>query len=261
MKLFMHHTFNRNYTKANITKFGKYKNIRFIRSDNLCISDAAASYATPINYGGNNGVPNSFLWWQSYNVDQLDYFAAPCWYFAQVLSDKYEMSNITFGLISTAQGGSIIESWIKNHTIDNNCNSHDNIPPSSLWGCLYNGEVLPFINYTIRAALWYQGENDVGHYSSGNVLNNTGYACMEKLMIEQWRNVWSVVPDTTDPLFHFGLVGLAAGTSEGHTSSMADFRWSQSLNYDILPNKEVTNTFIARGYDIGDPWGQNCGNN
>eukprot|EP01084_Bolivina_argentea_P257933 434646_1 len=28
MKLFMHHTFNRNYTKANITKFGKYKNIR-----------------------------------------------------------------------------------------------------------------------------------------------------------------------------------------------------------------------------------------
>ena len=106
----------------------------------------------------------------------------------------------------------------------------------------------------------YQGENDVGRYESGSVLNNSGYACIEKLMIEQWRANWSVVDNTTDPLAPFGVVALAAGTSEGHDGNTGDFRWSQSLNYGIMPNPSLPNMFMVEGYDIGDPWGGNCQN-
>eukprot|EP00483_Globobulimina_turgida_P005465 UN05475 len=81
---------------------------------------------------------------------------------------------------------------------------------------------------------------------------------MENLMIEQWRSNWSVSVNTTDPLFHFGLVTLASGTSEGYQAYMGAFRWAQSLNYDVMPNPMGINTFIAQGYDIGEPWAKGC---
>ena len=256
----MEYTFSRNYTYSNITKLGKYNNIRFLQIGNqeskFCIYDNDTSYVTPTNYASNG----RYLWQQNYRIDILDTFSAPCWYFAQVLSDKYGLDNITFGLIGNIVGGSIIESWIKNHTIDSHCNPKDHIPTKPGFGCLYNGMVLPYINYTIKGGLWYQGENDVGQYPAGNILNNTGYACLERLLIKQWRSNWSVIENTTDPLFHFGLVTLAAGTSEGHEGAMGDFRWAQTFNYDIMPNMYGINTFVAQGYDIGDPWSGSCKN-
>ena len=118
--------------------------------------------------------------------------------------------------------------------------------------------VIPFINYTIKGTLWYQGENDVGRYTSGNVMNNSGYACIERLMIQQWRANWSVVPGTSDPQFGFGVVAIAAGTSEGNERATGSFRWAQSLNYGVMPNPAIVNTFMVEGYDIGDPWSGGC---
>eukprot|EP01084_Bolivina_argentea_P257931 434642_1 len=265
MWLPMEHTFNRNYTYANMSKFGKYTNIRFITpidSHQVVISDENASFTRQIQNGPTG------LWAQSYQIDMLQQFSGACWYFAQTLQDKYNLANITFGLINTALGGSVIESWAPNNTIWNFntksnawCNSLNvNITPDYGWGCLYNGLVIPFINYTVKGQLWYQGENDVGHYESGNVLNKTGYACIEQLMIKQWRANWSVVANTSDPDFGFGVVALAAGTTEAHEGASGDFRWAQSLNYGIMPNPAITNTFMVQGYDIGDPWNGGCPN-
>ena len=256
MWLPMEHTFNRNYTYANMSKYGKYKNIRFITpidSSHVVVSDQDASFTREIQNGELG------IWSQSYSNDILQQFSGACWYFAQTLQDKYNLSNITFGLINTALGGSVIESWVANNTIwnfDTNSNGHCNsldvdITPDYGWGCLYNGLVIPFINYTIKGQLWYQGENDIGRYSAGNVLNNSGYACIEKLLIEQWRANWSVVDGTSDPNFGFGVVALAAGTSEGNEGATGDFRWAQSLNYGIMPNPAINNTFMVEAYDIG----------
>ena len=267
MWLPMGHTFNRNYTYNNISKFGKYSNIRFITpvtNDIIpyCVSDLNASYTRPIEKNAQ------YHWQQSYQIKLLNDFSAACWYFAETLSDIYNLSNITFGLINTALGGSVIESWAVNNTIYNfntnktvYCNDiNPSVTPAHGFGCLYNGLVIPFINYTIKAQLWYQGENDVGHYPSGNILNSTGYACIEQLMIKQWRANWSIIENTTDKLFPFGVVALAAGTSEGHDGATGGFRWSQSLNFDIMPNNGSQNTFLVQGYDIGDPWAGNCPN-
>ena len=103
-----------------------------------------------------------------------------------------------------------------------------------------------------------QGENNVGHNAAasygGNWMNNTGYACMELLMIEQFRANWSLV--NGGDVLPFGLITLASGTSEGHQPDMGSFRWNQMLNFDILPPPadQVPRTFVVQGHDIGDPW-------
>ena len=99
---------------------------------------------------------------------------------------------------------------------------------------------------------------DAGYYSCGNVLNSTGYACQTLNLIKQWRAVWSATKGTTSATFPFGIATLASGTDEGFPQHMASFRWAQTANHGILPNKDMPNTFVAQGYDIGDPW--NAGN-
>ena len=50
--------------------------------------------------------------------------------------------------------------------------------------------LLPFINVTIKSIIWYQGENNIFEdVDGGHISNNTGYACMERLMLNQWRKI------------------------------------------------------------------------
>ena len=120
------------------------------------------------------------------------------------------------------------------------------------------------------AAPWLrgrQGENnvheciaapagDVGPRACGNVLANTGYACSAKNLVTTWREQWSTTPGTTDKVFPFGIVSLAAGTSEGNAQNMANFRLAQTASYGFLPGPPgsgMENTFVAQAYDAGDP--------
>ena len=77
-----------------------------------------------------------------------------------------------------------------------------------------------------------------------------------KNLVTSWREQWSAVPATTDPTFPFGLVSLAAGTSEGHGANMANFRHAQTASYGVLPGPAgsgMEKTFVAQAYDAGDP--------
>ena len=87
----------------------------------------------------------------------------------------------------------------------------------------------------------------------GSSLHGGGYGCMMPALVDLWRREWSRVPGTTDPRAPFGVVTLAAGGSEGG-SDIAGMRWSQTANYGVLPNAAMPNTFLAQGYDIGDPY-------
>ena len=53
---------------------------------------------------------------------------------------------------------------------------------------------------------------------------DSGYGCNMQLLVSEWRKVWSATPGTTPADFPFGIVSLAAGTSEGHDGNMAVFR-------------------------------------
>ena len=107
----------------------------------------------------------------------------------------------------------------------------------------------------------YQGENDIGlpTIPSGNVLNRSGYACAMQNLVTSWRSSWaSSGPGATDPLAPFGIVTLAAGTSEGHAAELLDFRIAQSGSYGYAPNPVMPNVYVAQAYDLGDPWQSSC---
>lgn len=89
---------------------------------------------------------------------------------------------------------------------------------------------------------------------AGHILSNTGYACMQRVMVQQWRTQWSMLAGTTSHSLPFGIVQLAAGTSEGNKLAMPYFRWAQTANYGMLPNAHMQHTFVAQAYDVGDPW-------
>jgi len=96
------------------------------------------------------------------------------------------------------------------------------------------------------------------HETKGNIKNNTGYACMFQKMKNQWQELWSATPGTTDKEFGFGVVLLAEGTTEGGPN-MPGMRWAQTLNYGVIPNPAFPNGFMATAHDLGDPWwGKSC---
>jgi hypothetical protein len=88
----------------------------------------------------------------------------------------------------------------------------------------------------------------------GNSAEGFGYGCALPKMVARYREAWSAAPNTTPPLAPFGIVTLAANTNEGGGARVAGMRWSQTGNYGVLPNPLMPNTFLAQGYDLGDPW-------
>jgi len=301
MVLAMQFTFSRNRTYEAFRR-GKYRNIRMFsmaknaQPDNAWpdydpfISPPLEPYAfsTPPSRGWHlpsvgaypcdDGRPleqcgpmrGSDEWYNN----TIEQFSATCWYFAEVLTDLAEARGenvVPFGLIDSAFGGTMVENWQPNATLKATaCRNASGAPYSPEHGfleagALWNGMVLPFVNMTIKGALWYQGENNIFQCAAGaegepdacgHVADGTGYGCFMQSLIESWRSVWSSGPagnGTTEALFPFGLVSLAGGTSEGFPHSMGAFRLSQAGGTGLLPTERWPNTFVAQAYDLADP--------
>jgi sialate O-acetylesterase len=115
-------------------------------------------------------------------------------------------------------------------------NDKGGVGPNSYPTLLYNAMISPLIPFTIRGALWYQGES--------NAWRAYQYRKAFPLMIEDWRKQWKQGD------FPFYFVQLASynadlGTSETG-SSWAELREAQTATLS-LPN-----TGMAVTTDIGD---------
>lgn len=107
---------------------------------------------------------------------------------------------------------------------------------------LYNGMIAPLVNYTIKGAIWYQGESNGG--------DPTGYARMLKSMITDWRAKWREgnFPFLIVQLPNFGPVGKKPGNSG----------WAQ-VQWDQLKALELPKTGLAITIGLGEwndvhPW-------
>lgn len=85
-------------------------------------------------------------------------FSASCYYFGQSLSDQLaaESSNgksYPIGLVHTAWGGSTIEQWLTNSSIDS-CEKTVVNADSQKW---HDQRVLPYVDMTLKGWVWYQG--------------------------------------------------------------------------------------------------------
>eukprot|EP00755_Sulcionema_specki_P029137 Sspe_Gene.91491::Locus_63007_Transcript_1_1_Confidence_1.000_Length_1105::g.91491::m.91491/K05970/SIAE; sialate O-acetylesterase len=150
-------------------------------------------------------------------------FSATCMYFAMSLVDLVG-EKVPIGLIQSAVGGTQIEAWVDNSTKAQCQNT------SGTLGVWWYGATTPFVNTSVAAWLWYQGENNCGGVM-GNSQTGVGYGCMLVHLVKLWRAMWSVEPGTTDALAPFGVVTLASRGYEGHGNHMSHMRWSQTGNY------------------------------
>ncbi|KAM6432101.1 sialate O-acetylesterase isoform 1-T5 [Liasis olivaceus] len=181
----------------------------------------------------------------------FSYFSAVCWLFGRYLFEKLKYP---IGLINTSWGGTPIEAWSSKQAL-HECGLSEYVersPPSYLdagpreVSVLWNAMVHPFVNMTIQGVIWYQGE--------ANTLMNTDlYNCTFPALIEDWRKAFHEGSDgQTNQDFPFGFVQLCTDRQVELNDKFPRIRWHQTADYGYVPNKRMSNTFMAVTIDLGD---------
>jgi sialate O-acetylesterase len=130
--------------------------------------------------------------WKSANPTNTGSFSATAYFFARKMQSSL---GVPIGIIQTAWGGSSVESWMDSVTLKEF--PHAIIPtekpktPNTAPTILYKSMLHPYIGYTIKGALWYQGES--------NRVNAHQYHDLFSKMIASWRKQW----DQGDFPFYF----------------------------------------------------------
>ena len=124
--------------------------------------------------------------WSEANSASVRDFSATAYYFGRALRATLD---VPVGLIVTSWGGSACEAWMKadwlkafpkvqqNFTEDDVKKLQQRCPTA-----LYNGQLKPLIGYTMKGAIWYQGEDNIPRYDY--------YAPLMARMVEGWRAEW-----------------------------------------------------------------------
>lgn len=99
----------------------------------------------------------------------------------------------------------------------------------------YNGMIAPFINYSIKGILWYQGESNAGRPGE--------YLALQKALIHDWRTQFQS-EDT--PFLYVQLPNFMEVNYLPSESSWAELREAQ------LQSLEVPNTAMAVAIDLGE---------
>lgn len=98
------------------------------------------------------------------------YFSATCWFYGRNI---YDFVQYPIGLVDTDWGGTPVEAWSSPDALAK-CGITDKAPaavhrthqgqdPSpNQHSVLWNAMIFPFLNMTIKGAIWYQGEANAG---------------------------------------------------------------------------------------------------
>ena len=124
--------------------------------------------------------------WNEANSASVRDFSATAYYFGKALRHAL---GVPIGLICTSWGGSACEAWmapewlkafpkVKQTITEEDMKKLQQRCPTAL----YYGQLKPLIGYTMRGAIWYQGEDNIPRYDF--------YAPLMKAMVEGWRKEW-----------------------------------------------------------------------
>jgi len=104
--------------------------------------------------------------WKTCAPETVPAFSGVLYYFGLKLHEELD---VPVGLINSSWGGSPIEPW----TVTDKGS-----------GGMYNGMIAPLQPFSVRGAIWYQGETNVMHK------NGLAYFGKMKALIEGWRKTW-----------------------------------------------------------------------
>jgi len=171
--------------------------------------------------------------WQPCTPKVVANFTAVGYYFGRHLHKKL---NVPIGLIGSNWGGTRIEPWIPPVGFKsvpalkaNFADKLDQFPAKRGNGvnhqsplALYNGMIHPLLPYTIKGALWYQGESN----------NGEGMLYHEKMkaLIAGWRSVWN------NPELPFYYVQLAPFRYGSDNDPRLPGIWQAQLETLKVPN-------------------------
>ncbi len=170
--------------------------------------------------------------WSISQPSTVPKFSAVAYFFA---ARMYDMLGVPIGIIHSSFGGSKIEAWLDETTVS----QFDFIEVKEgekagrrIPTFLYNAMIHPFLGYTIKGMLWYQGES--------NRLEPKQYKEMFPAMITSWRNLWG----QGDFPFYF--------------VQLAPYKYRKKVNAGFIREAQlytmqtVPNTGMAVTLDIGE---------
>ncbi len=186
--------------------------------------------------------------WQHASPGNVANFSAIAYFYGQQLQ---EILDCPVGIIHTSWGGSSVQAWMSKEAIssyqevtldDVDITQRTNHIPTAL----YNGMINPLIPYTIRGALWYQGES--------NRLEPNLYKELFPAMVQDWRTRWGIGD------FPFYYVQIAPFYYREHSDAYqtagnsAFIREAQLQCMDLIPNSGIAITMdIGAEYSIHPP--------
>lgn len=217
--------------------------------------------------------------WVECGPTTVSNFSAVAYFFGR---DLQKALGVPVGLIHTSWGGSPAEGWMREEVmaenqlykaeildsyVDQNKNAQAaiekweaaktdlekqgkritrNRPTPPFWkpAELYNGMIAPLIPYSIRGAIWYQGESNAGRAWQ--------YRHLFADMITNWRN------DFGQGDFPFLLVQLAPWDKSKKrdissiTKEPVESDWAELREAQLLSTKTLPNVGMAVITDVGD---------
>jgi sialate O-acetylesterase len=122
--------------------------------------------------------------WKAAAPSTTGNFSATAYYFARKIN---AVLGVPVGIIQSAWGSSTVETWMDRETLSGfkNTSIPEKLPdsfPNKTPTILYNSMLHPYIGFTIKGVLWYQGE--------ANRENASEYQGLFTAMINSWRKQW-----------------------------------------------------------------------
>lgn len=174
--------------------------------------------------------------WKSASPATTGNFSASAYFFAKKMN---AILGVPIGIIHTSWGGSNIEAWLDSSSLASF--QKVIIPEKVIYNqanvtntILYNSLLHPFIGYTIKGMLWYQGE--------GNRARPKEYQTLFPLLIKSWRAQWG----QGDFPFYFAQIAPHSGNPNNQING-AFLREAQ-----LQTMQTVENTGMVVTLDIGE---------
>lgn len=182
--------------------------------------------------------------WQVCSPQSVPEFSSVGYFFAREI---YGHQHIPVGVIHSSWGGTIAEAWTSGESLKKMPAFADSVKafeslatpqspanPNKVT-LLYNAMLHPLLPYTIRGAIWYQGESNAGRAYQ--------YRELFPLMIKDWRKQWK---NGDFPFYFVQLANFKDKKDQPEESDWAELREAQLMTLS-LPN-----TGMASAIDIGD---------
>ena len=165
------------------------------------------------------------------------HFSAVCLFTALEVMRNHSGSR-PIGLIYSAVGGTSLSLWAPPEAYAG-CPGEP--APAPAPGSLWNAMVHPLAHYTLRSALFFQGEQDAAKEAQ----TPGWYACRFQRLIAHWRSAWGIGD------FAFNYVQLGAVDPNSPATTFGDLRIAQGLAQPT-PGGATDTTGMAAAYDLGD---------